>query len=146
MAKSGVAGTTVIKCGMLYDGIHDELFEKREILIRENRIEKVGTSVCGDDALIIDLSDKTVTPGLIDAHVHLSYFDWREKRKENIFNSPAYKTLAVLRSAQKAMARGFTSIRHVGCSSFDGYGSIDVKRTIEKGYFDGPRLWLRLCT
>ena len=140
MAKSGVAGTTVIKCGMLYDGIHDELFEKREILIRENRIEKVGTSVCGDDALIIDLSDKTVTPGLIDAHVHLSYFDWREKRKENIFNSPAYKTLAVLRSAQKAMARGFTSIRHVGCSSFDGYGSIDVKRTIEKGYFDGPRL------
>ena len=73
MAKSGVAGTTVIKCGKLYDGIHDELFEKREILVRENRIEKVGTSVCRDDALIIDLSDKTVTPGLIDAHVHLSY-------------------------------------------------------------------------
>lgn len=77
---------------------------------------------------------------MIDAHVHLSYFDWKEKKKENIVNSPTYKTLAVLHSGQEALHRGFTTIRHVGCSSFDGYGSIDVKRTIEKGYFYGPRL------
>ena len=77
---------------------------------------------------------------MIDNHVHLSYFDWRKKRYENVFNSPAYKTLAVLHSAQECLYRGFTAIRHVGCSSFDGYGSIDVKRTIEEGFFDGPRL------
>lgn len=131
----------LIQCGKLFDGIHDELQTDVQIWVRGNRIEKVGRDLKpSGEYVTIDLSGRTVTPGLIDAHVHLSYFDWRKKRHENIFNSPAYKTLAVLYSAQKAMERGFTTIRHVGCSSFDGYGSIDVKRVIEAGYFNGPRL------
>lgn len=131
----------LIKCGKLYDGKSNALHENKEILVRGNRIEAVGEGLkAPESAEIIDLSDATVTPGMIDAHVHLSFFDWKCKRHENIFNSPAYKTLAVLYSAQKALARGFTSVRHVGCSSFDGYGSIDVKRVVDMGYFHGPRL------
>ncbi len=131
----------LLLCGKLFDGVQDVMQENMEVWVRGSRIEKVGRnlSVKGD-CQIIDLRGCTVTPGMIDAHVHLSYFNWREKRQENIFNSPAYKTLAVLYSAQKALERGFTTIRHVGCSSFDGYGSIDVKRVIEAGYFQGPRL------
>lgn len=131
----------LIKCGKLYDGKSDVLYKNKEILVRSNRIEAVGEGLeASEGTEIIDLMDATVTPGMIDAHVHLSFFSWKYKRQENIFNSPAYKTLAVLYSAQKALARGFTSIRHVGCSSFDGYGSIDVKRVIDIGYFQGPRL------
>ncbi len=133
--------TYKIVCGKLFDGIHEELFENMEILVRGNRIEQVRKKVtCDSETTVINLSNKTVTPGMIDAHTHLSFFDWRVKKHENIFNSPTYKTLAILRSAQKGLARGFTTIRHMGCSSFDGYGSIDVKRTIEAGYFHGPRL------
>lgn len=131
----------LIKCGQLFDGVTEKLFKNREILIADNIIEEVGKNLqVSRETEIVDLSALTVTPGMIDAHVHLTFFDWHKKRHENIFNSPAYKTLAALHSAQKALARGFTTIRHVGCSSFDGYGSIDVKRVINTGFFSGPRL------
>ena len=131
----------LIKCGKLFDGVTEEMQCGKEILISDNIIEDVGHNIIvSRDVQKIDLSHLTVTPGMIDAHIHLTFFKWQNKRHENIFNSPAYKTLAALYSAQKAMARGFTTLRHVGCSSFDGYGSIDVKRAINSGYFKGPRL------
>lgn len=131
----------IIKCGKLFDGITERLMANMEIIVVNNIIEEVGQNLAvSRDTEVIDLSELTVTPGMIDAHVHLTFFEWQKKRQENIFNSPAYKTLAALYSAQKAMARGFTTIRHVGCSSFDGYGSIDVKRVINDGFFAGPRL------
>ena len=130
-----------ILCGKLFDGVHEELYENMEILVKDDHIMEVGKGLLAPEGTeTVDLSAKTVTPGMIDAHVHLSYFDWQKKKHENIFNSPTYKTLAVLRSAQQALHRGFTTIRHVGCSSFDGYGSIDVRRTIDAGLLYGPRL------
>lgn len=131
----------LIICGKLYDGIKNEFQNNKKILIQGNRIKEVSDEIDIDlDTEVIDLSAATVTPGLIDAHVHLSLMETQNKRHEDIFNSPNYKTLAILRSAQKALARGFTSVRHVGCSTFDGFGAIDVKRSIDSGFFYGPRL------
>ena len=73
----------LIKCGKMYDGIHDELQDNMEILIEGNRITGVGKNLnCPTDTEIIDLTNTTVTPGLIDAHVHLQHFDWRERPKK----------------------------------------------------------------
>lgn len=68
-------------------------------------------------------------------------------RKENIFNSPPrlQDSCCVEKRTEGHGKRIYLHIRHVGCSSFDGYGSIGVKRTIEAILTDRD-LWLRLCT
>ena len=61
----------LIKCGKMYDGINDTLQPDMEILVEGNRISAVGKALdCPEGTEVIDLTDCTVTPGMIDAHVH----------------------------------------------------------------------------
>ena len=61
----------VILCGKLYDGLSDTLQEQMEILVKGNQIIEVDKNVAKPAGTeTIDLSHLTVTPGLIDAHVH----------------------------------------------------------------------------
>ena len=66
----------LVKCGRLFDGIQDTFYENMEILIEEAYIAEIGKNLSATDAELIDLGDWTVTPGMIDAHVHLSTFEW----------------------------------------------------------------------
>lgn len=126
-------------CGKLYDGIHDELKENQEILIKDKYITEVGQDLeTPEDCKIIDLSHLTVTPGMIDAHVHASFFDWREIDKDAVYYSDAMRALAVSECARRALAGGFTTIRHIGWFREDY--SLDVKRAIDNGFLEGSRM------
>ncbi len=130
---------TKIICGKLYDGIKDCLQSDMEILIRENYIEEVGKQVnTPEDCKVIDLSHLTVTPGMMDAHVHASFFDWREIDKDVVYYSDGMRALAVAECARKALAGGFTTIRHIGWFREDC--SLDVKRAIDAGFIEGARM------
>jgi imidazolonepropionase-like amidohydrolase len=137
-----------IICGKLYNGISDELQENMEILIDKKTIISVGKNIeSAEDIEIIDLSHLTVTPGMIDAHVHASFFDWHEIDKDDIYYTNSMRTLAVAECARKTLAGGFTTIRHVGWFREDN--SLDVKRAIEKGFIEGSRMVVAphfLCT
>lgn len=133
--------TILIKCGKLYDGIHDELQENMEILVEGNLIKEVGENLKWDsEAELIDLSELTVTPGMIDAHVHMQHFDWKTRQNEIIFHNSSWKAMAFLYNARMCLHRGFTTVRHVGSSTFDDYGGINAKKLINMGYFEGSRL------
>src|SRR5450830_1851288 len=128
-----MTNTTLIKCGKLYDGIMDDLQENIEILVEGNLIKAVGKHLSySADTKILDLSETTVTPGIIDAHTHLTFFEWSNRKYETVFNSPIYKSMAVVHNAGKALRRGFTTLRHMGGNSDDGYGAIDAKRVINQ--------------
>ncbi len=130
---------TKIICGKLYDGIHDELQTNREILIEDKCIIEVGEHVCTpENCKVVDLSHLTVTPGMIDAHVHASFFDWREIDKDAVYYSDAMRALAVSECARRALAGGFTTIRHIGWFQEDS--SLDVKRAIDAGFIEGSRM------
>ena len=124
----------LLRCGRLYDGVTAEWKENQSILVRGSRIEAIGTEVpCPEDTEIIDLTRYQVTPGMIDAHMHMDFFDWHTVREEVYASSEEAKTIAIIRCAGKALARGFTTVRHVGGITSNGYGVLDVKRSIEKG-------------
>mgnify|MGYP002766339222 FL=1 len=131
----------LLRCGRLYDGVTAEWKENQSILVRGSRIEAIGTEVpCPEDTEILDLTRYQVTPGMIDAHMHMDFFDWHTVREEVYASSEEAKTIAIIRCAGKALARGFTTVRHVGGITSNGYGVLDVKRSIEKGYLTGSRI------
>lgn len=140
----------VITCGKLYDGKTEEWKMGWKILVEDHMIREVGPVVNEpENAQQIDLSDCQVTPGLIDAHMHMDYFDWHTVREEVYAQTEEAKTLAIARCARKTLRRGFTTVRHTGGITSNGYGVLDVKRAIENGYMEGSRIVaapMFLCT
>ena len=78
-----MAELTYVRCGKLFDGTNETLHEGWNILIEGGMIKEVGPAVaCPNGAKVIDLSHLTVTPGLIDAHIHID-FDGKDDSAEN---------------------------------------------------------------
>ncbi len=131
----------LIKSTRMYDGLADEIHTNMQVLTEDNRIKEVGRSIIAPPGTeTVDLGDVTLTPGLIDAHVHLGIGRWQDRRHETIYENPVFKGLAVLANARRAMLRGFTSLRVIGNNCDDGYGAIVAKRMINTGYMEGSRL------
>lgn len=139
---------TKIKCGKLYDGVTPRLWKNKEILIEDNVIREVGYGLPEPQGVKIrDLSDLTVTPGMIDGHVHPQFFDYLELYNEYVCLSDGYRALATASCARKTLMGGFTTIRSMGWFS-EAY-ELDVKRAIDNGKIEGSRLVVGshfLCT
>lgn len=132
---------TLLKCGYLFDGIKEELVPEMQILVEGNKIKAVGKNLeYPEGTNIIDLGEFTVTPGMIDAHVHTQHFDWHNRPHEIIFRGPSWKGMAHLYNARETLYRGFTTIRSAGSSTFEARGSLVAKELINLGYFPGARM------
>lgn len=68
-----VSTATVLMCGAVFDGTSEELRGPTQIFVRDGLIAEIGKSVSRPEgAEVIDLSERTVSPGFIDTHVHLT--------------------------------------------------------------------------
>jgi imidazolonepropionase-like amidohydrolase len=80
---------------------------------------------------IIDLSQATVLPGLIDAHTHM--FDTRGPK-----GSTEASMLIAVQNAEADLRAGFTAARDMS-SHGNGYADVEIRNAINLGRFDGPR-------
>src|SRR5262249_32808094 len=117
--KSGLSNekVTVIRAGRLIDPDSATVLTDQEILIVGNKVAAVGKQVrAPKDTKRIDLSDKTVLPGLIDCHTHL--VDGATAVNGEPFNvvkkTAAQIVLGAVPNAEKTLLSGFTSVRDVG--------------------------------
>ena len=130
--------STVLVCGNIFDGIADNVCGPGEILVEDDRIVEVADSV-GRPAgsRVIDLTDRTVTPGFIDCHVHLTA-DGSALQTQTLA-STATKALTGLSLARRYMARGFTTLRDLGTMDPE-WPTVDLRNAINDGLVVGPRL------
>jgi len=141
------APPVLIKAGRLIDGRSDAPQSGVGILIEGDRIKAVGplAQVQGQakGARVIDLSQMTVLPGLIDTHTHLllqgdptagSYND------QLLYQSTPYRAILAARNARIALEHGFTTIRDLETEGAM-YADVDVKRAVDRGEIPGPRIF-----
>ena len=144
--KPGTQPVTVIRAGTLIDGKSDKPRRDQVILIRGNRIESVSDAASAKapiGATVIDLSQQTVLPGLIDSHTHI-FLQGEEPARggydANILNAPlALRAARATVAARRALEQGFTTIRDVETEGA-GYGDVGIKQAIDLRYIPGPRM------
>lgn len=103
---------------------------------RITRIEDGATAPAG--ATVVDMRDKTVMPGLIDVHVHLTSdanLPWYETLRPKY--SESYAAVTGVKNALITARAGFTTVRDVGSS---GTSAIAVRDAIRDGSVPGPRI------
>jgi imidazolonepropionase-like amidohydrolase len=129
----------VLHAARLLDIASGKILKPGEVLIQGDRIIEVGTTVKHPaGAEIIDLGDRTLLPGLIDAHVHLFLHPGQEDLQTVLESVPQRTIMATLGARDDLMA-GFTAERDMGT---EGAGSADtaVRDAIDRGEIPGPRL------
>ena len=129
----------VLHAARLLDVKSGRMLKPGEIVVQGERIVEVGTSVkhpTGSE--VIDLGDRTLLPGLIDAHVHLFLHPGAEDL-QTVQESVPQRTITATLAARDDLMAGFTAERDMGT---EGAGSADtaVRNAINEGLIPGPRL------
>lgn len=131
-----------IKCGKLFDSISCKVLEDKVVIIEDKTIYDVidlREFAQEPDMEVIDLSDKFVTPGLTDLHVHSGMNGEGNDRMNLLHHTPAELTLYSLKNVQQDLYAGFTTLRDCGSQAFV---SMALRDAINKGDFEGPRMFV----
>jgi imidazolonepropionase-like amidohydrolase len=127
-------------CGQIITGKDEAPILNRMILVEGERIlgiTEIGTLPEGYQ--LIDLSEYTVLPGLIDAHVHpLIYGD--DYQINHLKGSSAFNALRGLKTVQDWLREGWTTLRVAGDADVE-YAHFEIRNAINRGVFEGPRIF-----
>jgi imidazolonepropionase-like amidohydrolase len=129
----------VLHAARLLDIDAGKIVAPGEVLVEGERIREVGSAVKHPaGAVVVDLGDTTLMPGLIDAHVHLFLHPGAEDL-QTVEESVSQRTIMATLAARDDLMAGFTAERDMGT---EGAGSADtaVRNAIEEGKIPGPRL------
>jgi imidazolonepropionase-like amidohydrolase len=135
---SGPVSSSVLLCGAVFDGVSGVVGNPAEIAVRDGVIVEIGPSVSPPaGAEVIDLTERTVSPGFIDTHVHLT-MDAANLAQQTL-DSSATKALKGLGLAREYLGYGFTTLRDLG-SMAPEFPTVDLRDALDAGLVEGPRL------
>jgi imidazolonepropionase-like amidohydrolase len=131
----------VVRAGHLVDPDSGSVLTNQTIVIKDGKIQSVGAgSAVPPNAKVIDLSDKTVLPGLIDCHTHLAdgYLD--PEPFDRVRKSASQLVLESIPNARAMLLSGFTSVRDVG--TYRALNDVALRDAIARGDIIGPRMFV----
>ncbi|MHA4810915.1 metal-dependent hydrolase family protein [Flavitalea flava] len=133
------AQKTIIYCGKLIDPATQQVLTQMSVIVDGNKISDLQkgyiTAAAGDK--IIDLKGRTVMPGLIDAHVHLTHETSPGQQLKRFTENDADEAFLSVGYARTTLMAGFTTVRDVGG---DGV-NISLRNAIKRGIIVGPRMY-----
>src|SRR6267142_1329765 len=135
------AQITAVRAGRLIDPDSGTVLTDQIILIQGNKIQSVGKGLAiPANATVIDLSDKTVLPGLIDCHTHVA--DGKSDGEPfNVLRKTASQiALESVPNARAMLLSGFTTVRDVG--TYRALNDIALRDAIARGDVIGPRMFV----
>ncbi len=133
------AQRTLIHCGSLIDGKNKEPLQQVTVIIEANKITSVekGFTKLGKEDKLIDLSKKTVMPGLIDMHVHIENETSKDALVKRFTQNEADVAFQSTIYAKKTLMAGFTTVRDCGGTGVN----ISLRNAINQGTIVGPRIF-----
>jgi imidazolonepropionase-like amidohydrolase len=132
-----------LRSARMLDVDKGELIEPGELLIEGERITAVAPTSVPQDAVVVDLGDLTLLPGLMDMEVNLLLGGPDHRSPLNpVQDDPAVRTLRAVTNARRTLRAGFTTVRNLGLFVQTGGLLLDValKKAIDLGWIDGPRV------
>jgi imidazolonepropionase-like amidohydrolase len=138
-SSSVLAQQTYIHCGKLIDVEDGKVLNDMTIVVENNLIKSVekGLKTTPEGANLIDLSSKTVMPGLFDMHVHIEGQTSKTKYMDKFVKNDADVAFESTVYAKRTLMAGFTSVRDLGGSGVN----TSLRDAIKKGYVVGPTIY-----
>jgi len=130
-----------IRTGKLIDPDSGTVLSDQIILIHDSKIENVGKGLAiPANAMVVDLSNMTVLPGLIDCHTHLADGARTGDPLTQFKKTAAQIALESVPNARAMLESGFTTVRDVG--TYRALGDIALRDAINRGDIEGPRMFV----
>lgn len=146
-AVTPMPATTVIHAGILLDPVSGQTRHNQVIVVEGNRITAVGdagSTAIPTGAKVVNLSNATVLPGMIESHTHM-FLQGEDPAQGGydiqLLKFPlAYRAARAAVSAHRALEQGFTTIRDMETEGA-GYGDVGIKMAVNEGRIPGPRIF-----
>jgi imidazolonepropionase-like amidohydrolase len=121
-----------VRCGKLIFDAEKPPMTNADVIITDGKITAVGTGLAAPEgATQVDLSNYTVLPGLIDAHIHI----WSGPRESN--SSEGLEALRAQKAMNYALESGIAAVRVLGTSDFL---DVALRDAIDEGTIPGPHM------
>jgi imidazolonepropionase-like amidohydrolase len=132
-----------VRAGKLLDVRSGKLLDNQIIVIRGQRVDRIApaSEQIPAGAKVVDLSQATILPGLIDCHTHIMLADTDNSHYEEYLlkDSYQYRTILATLNVKRDLEAGFTAMRDVETEGAM-YSDVDVRNAINQGLIPGPRL------
>lgn len=131
--------TIAVRAGRLIDPVAGEVLVDRTLVVRDRRVESILApgAPLPEAARVVDLTDFSVIPGLIDGHSHL-VGDLEYGDTPAIGSTAERELLIGVRNAWRTLRAGVTSVRDVG--TYRAFLDLELRDGIDRGLLDGPRM------
>ncbi len=133
----------LITGGTVIDGTSPAPLPEVDVLVKDDRIYAVGADATqasvprGEPLKVIDARGRSVMPGLIDAHCHMTYGESRTQEEQDLYTSVEGRTLRAAWNARKVLRAGVTGVSQPGGSYYIG---VAIRDAIKEGMIPGPRM------
>jgi imidazolonepropionase-like amidohydrolase len=127
----------VVRAAQMLDVRAGKLLADPQIVVSGRTIQSVGKA--GDPvpagAQVIDLGERTLVPGLMDMHTHLTFSIEGDWVNQPVHEAAADAALHGAHNARITLLAGFTTVRDLGSSDFV---DVALMKAVERGEIDGP--------